>query len=330
VPDWRLVKLLATLPSKNTDGLIGGVVKILAAEGIHLTDSTALLKPLLATSGAMTRRKPSKDEETDIAYGRRVADALAGFDVGQSVAICERACVALEAMEGTDAMLRRAAGLANGRRLTLVKVARRREHLLFDVPTVGADTIPVMRETALPCVSQAAISRRAMQDAVRRRAEPLMPHRAAPEETLSRRARQRRETTQTATRRGWRAMLNPATAQPAIRRVTRARRRRTPRRRRPYRPLPVGSCYPIRARRASAHRLGALERLIELYLTKGDSLKAEEYEKEFNVLSESDWSTSEDVPQPPPYSTVVRGKKTGRNESCPCGSGKKYKKCCGR
>jgi DUF1009 family protein len=147
VPDWRLVKLLATLPSKNTDGLIGGVVKILAAEGIHLTDSTALLKPLLATSGAMTRRKPSKEEETDIAYGRRVADALAGFDVGQSVAVCERACVALEAMEGTDAMLRRAAGLVSSRPLTLVKVARRREHLLFDVPTVGADTIPAMRQT---------------------------------------------------------------------------------------------------------------------------------------------------------------------------------------
>jgi UDP-2,3-diacylglucosamine hydrolase len=83
----------------------------------------------------------------DIAYGTRVANALAGFDVGQSVAICERACVALEAMEGTDAMLRRAAGLVNGRRLTLVKVARRREHLLFDVPVVGLDTISVMRET---------------------------------------------------------------------------------------------------------------------------------------------------------------------------------------
>jgi hypothetical protein len=155
-PDWRLVKLLATLPSKNTDGLIGGVVKILAAEGIHLTDSTALLKPLLATSGAMTRRKPTKEEEADIAYGRRVADALAGFDVGQSVAICERACVALEAMEGTDAMLRRAAGLVNGRPLTLVKVARRREHLLFDVPVVGADTIPVMRQTGATALAMEA------------------------------------------------------------------------------------------------------------------------------------------------------------------------------
>jgi len=146
-PDWRLAKLLISLPSKNTDGLIGGVIKVLADEGIRLTDSTALLKPLLATEGAMTRRKPEKDEQTDIEYGRRVANALAGFDVGQSVAICERACVAMEAMEGTDAMLRRAAGLVNGRRLTLVKVARRREHLLFDVPVVGLDTIPVMRET---------------------------------------------------------------------------------------------------------------------------------------------------------------------------------------
>jgi UDP-2,3-diacylglucosamine hydrolase len=146
-PDWRLVKLLATLPSKNTDGLIGGVMKILADEGIQLRDSTALLKPLLAAEGAMTRRKPCKEENTDIEYGRRVANALAGFDVGQGVVVCERACVALEAMEGTDAMLRRAAGLVNGRPLTLVKVARRREHLLFDVPVVGLATIPVMRET---------------------------------------------------------------------------------------------------------------------------------------------------------------------------------------
>jgi DUF1009 family protein len=147
VPDWRLFKLLASLPSKNTDGLIGGVIKVLADEGIHLSDSTALLKPMLATAGAMSARKPEKDESTDLVYGRRVADALAGFDVGQSVAICERACVALEAMEGTDAMLRRAAALVNGRRLSMVKVARRREHLLFDVPVVGLATIPVMRET---------------------------------------------------------------------------------------------------------------------------------------------------------------------------------------
>jgi DUF1009 family protein len=147
VPDWRLVKLLASLPSKNTDGLIGGVRKILEDEGIHLRDSTVLLKPLLANAGALTRRKPSKDEMTDIDYGRRVANALAGFDVGQSVVICERACVAMEAMEGTDAMLRRAASLANGRRLSLIKVARRREHLLFDVPVAGLSTIPVMRET---------------------------------------------------------------------------------------------------------------------------------------------------------------------------------------
>ncbi len=146
-PDWRLFQLLLTLPEKNTDALIGGVVKILENEGIRLTDSTGLLKPLLADLGPMTRRKPTKDEERDLAYGRRIAHALAGFDVGQSVAVSGRACVAVEAMEGTDAMLRRAAGLVEGRPLALAKVSTRRGHLLFDVPVLGLDTIPVMQQT---------------------------------------------------------------------------------------------------------------------------------------------------------------------------------------
>src|SRR6266481_9331060 len=145
-PDWRLVKLLASLPQKNTDALIGGVAKVLAGEGINLADSTTLLKPMLAEEGGLTRRKPNQEEREAIDYGRRVAHALAGFDIGQSVAIAERACVAVEAMEGTDAMLRRAAGLANGRSLVLVKASTRRRRLLFDVPVVGPETIAVMRE----------------------------------------------------------------------------------------------------------------------------------------------------------------------------------------
>jgi len=146
-PDWRLVKLLAALPRKNTDALIGGVAKVLEDEGIRLTDSTALLKPLLAEASVMTRRQPTKEEQVDFEYGRAVAHALAGWDIGQSVAISARACVAVEAMEGTDAMLRRAAALVNGKPLVLVKVATRRRHLLFDVPVVGVGTIAVMRET---------------------------------------------------------------------------------------------------------------------------------------------------------------------------------------
>ncbi|MFB3826119.1 MAG: LpxI family protein [Bryobacteraceae bacterium] len=146
-PDWRLSKLLMRLPFQNTDGLIGAVMRELESEGIRLTDSTALLKPLLATEGAMTRRTLDKREQADVEYGRRIANALAGLDVGQSVAICERACVAVEAMEGTDAMLRRAASLVNGRPLTLVKASRRRGHLLFDVPVAGPGTVAVMRET---------------------------------------------------------------------------------------------------------------------------------------------------------------------------------------
>jgi hypothetical protein len=146
-PDWRLIKLLASLVSKNTDSLIGAVAKVLEGEGIRLGDSTRLLKPLIAEEGTLTRRKPTEEEEADIRYGRRVAGALAGFDIGQSVAISERACVAVEAMEGTDAMLRRAASLVNGRALRLVKVSRRRGHLLFDVPVAGPGTVQAMQET---------------------------------------------------------------------------------------------------------------------------------------------------------------------------------------
>ncbi len=146
-PDWRLVKLLASLKEKNTDALIGGVARVLEQEGIRLMDSTALLKPLLAGEGVLSRRRPTAAEESDVAYGQRVAAAVAGFDIGQSVAVCEGACVAVEAMEGTDAMLRRAAGLVNGRPLRLVKVSRRRRHLLFDVPVAGPRTIAAMRET---------------------------------------------------------------------------------------------------------------------------------------------------------------------------------------
>jgi DUF1009 family protein len=146
-PDWRLVKLLATLPRKNTDSLIGGVARVLEDEGIRLVDSTALLKPLLAEAGVMTRRKPTKEELADFEYGRSIAHALAGWDIGQSVAISTRACVAVEAMEGTDSMLRRAAMLVSGKPMTLVKVSTRRRHLLFDVPVVGIGTVSVMRET---------------------------------------------------------------------------------------------------------------------------------------------------------------------------------------
>ncbi|MCZ2075142.1 MAG: UDP-2,3-diacylglucosamine diphosphatase LpxI [Bryobacterales bacterium] len=146
-PDWRLFKLLASLGTRNTDSLILGVAKVLEDEGIRLTDSTRVLKPLLAAEGNLTSRKPDSDEQADIEYGRRVANALAGFDVGQSVAISGRACVALEAMEGTDAMLERAATLVNGRPLRLIKVSRRRKHLLFDVPVAGPGTVATMLRT---------------------------------------------------------------------------------------------------------------------------------------------------------------------------------------
>ncbi len=147
VPDWRLVKLLASIDTKNTEGLIGGVAKVLGDEGIELVDSTLLLKDLLAPEGVLTKRKPAPEELRDIEYGRKIASALATVDIGQSVAIADRACVAVEAMEGTDAMLRRAASLVEGKPLRLVKASQRRKHLLFDVPVIGPQTIQAMATT---------------------------------------------------------------------------------------------------------------------------------------------------------------------------------------
>jgi DUF1009 family protein len=153
VPDWRLVKLLASMETKNTEGLIGGVARVLKDEGIELADSTLLLKDLLAPDGVLTRRQPSAEEMRDIEYGRRIARALAELDVGQSVAIADKACVALEAMEGTDAMLRRAASLVEGKALRLVKASQRRRHMLFDVPVVGPQTIAAMVDTGTTAIA---------------------------------------------------------------------------------------------------------------------------------------------------------------------------------
>jgi hypothetical protein len=146
-PDWRLLKVLTSLKERNTAALIGGIQKALHEEGIELVDSTRLLKPLLAKKGVLTRRKPDKEELADLRYGRKLASALATADIGQSVAISDKACVAAEAMEGTDAMLRRAASLVNGRPLRLVKASRGRAHLLFDVPVAGLGTIDTMIQT---------------------------------------------------------------------------------------------------------------------------------------------------------------------------------------
>jgi DUF1009 family protein len=136
-----------SLKEKNTAALIGGVQSVLREEGIELVDSTRLLKPFLAAEGVLTKRKPDKEEEADIRYGRRVASVLTSVDIGQSVAISEKACVAVEAMEGTDSMLRRAASLTNGKPLRLVKASRGRAHLLFDVPVAGLTTVETMIET---------------------------------------------------------------------------------------------------------------------------------------------------------------------------------------
>ncbi|MGH9698323.1 MAG: LpxI family protein [Candidatus Acidiferrales bacterium] len=146
-PDWKLAKLLFALPSKNTDSLIGAVAKVLQDEGIELVDSTKFLGPLLPAAGVLTRRAPDSSEAADIAYGREVARQIAALDLGQTVVVRDRACVAVEAMEGTDETIERAARIAEGQRLVVVKVSKPGQDMRFDVPVVGCKTIEVMRRS---------------------------------------------------------------------------------------------------------------------------------------------------------------------------------------
>jgi hypothetical protein len=161
-PDWRLAKLLLNLRTRNTDMLLGAVAKVLADEGIELIPSTAYLEPLLAQAGVLTARGPTEQEQRDIEYGRDVALHLAAFDLGQTVVIAARACVAVEAMEGTDATIERAGALMRTleepastleRSLTVVKVAKPKQDLRFDVPVIGLRTIETMRAAGATCLA---------------------------------------------------------------------------------------------------------------------------------------------------------------------------------
>ncbi|MBA3769754.1 MAG: UDP-2,3-diacylglucosamine diphosphatase LpxI [Blastocatellia bacterium] len=152
LPDLRMVKMLWNLERRNTDALIGGVAGELAKEGIELIDSTHFLQDHLATQGVLSKRKPSQNELDDIEYGLHIAGELGRLDLGQTVVIRSRACVAIEAMEGTDATIRRAGELANGK-LTVVKVAKPNQDMRFDVPVVGMPTIRVMAEAGATCLS---------------------------------------------------------------------------------------------------------------------------------------------------------------------------------
>ncbi len=161
-PDWRLAKLLLSLPKRNTDSLLGAVAKVLVEEGITLEKSTWLLEPLLATAGVLTRRAPSQQEQKNIDYGRGVARALAQHDIGQTVVVAECACVAVEAMEGTDATIERAAKIMTSlhgeastlsRALTVVKIAKPDQDMRFDVPAIGGKTVAVMQAAGATCLA---------------------------------------------------------------------------------------------------------------------------------------------------------------------------------
>jgi len=144
-PDPALQMLLSMLPEKNTDALIGAIAQALTMLGMEVVDSTAFLERLLPAPGPLAARPPDAEESADIAYGRQVGREIARLDLGQTVVVSQRACVAIEAMEGTDATIERAASLANGRRLVVVKVSKPKQDMRFDVPVVGMKTLEVMK-----------------------------------------------------------------------------------------------------------------------------------------------------------------------------------------
>jgi DUF1009 family protein len=172
-PDWRLAKLLLSLGTRNTDSLLGAVAKVLADEGIVLENSTALLEPLLAKTGVLTKRAPNEQERKNIEYGRAAGRRLAEYDIGQTVVIAEAACVAVEAMEGTDAAIERAGLLMRSlyveseyvesepvievstlsRALTVVKIAKPKQDMRFDVPVIGLKTIETMAQAGASCLA---------------------------------------------------------------------------------------------------------------------------------------------------------------------------------
>jgi UDP-2,3-diacylglucosamine hydrolase len=152
IPDAKFLSVLMTLPFRNTDGLIGAVAAVLKAEGVELIDSTSLLKPMLASAGVMTKRRPTDDEQKDFDFGYEMADAIAGLDIGQTIAVKHGAVVAVEAMEGTDEVIARAGQLASSG-VRIIKVAKPKQDMRFDVPVVGLATVQAMRAKGASALS---------------------------------------------------------------------------------------------------------------------------------------------------------------------------------
>jgi DUF1009 family protein len=152
IPDLTLLSVLTRLKSRNTDALISAVADVMREEGIELLNSTAFLEPLLARPGVLTARPPSAGEAVDFAFGYRMADAIAALDIGQTIAVKDQAVVAVEAMEGTDAVIARAGDLAGGG-VRIVKVAKPNQDMRFDVPVVGMATVEAMARAGATALS---------------------------------------------------------------------------------------------------------------------------------------------------------------------------------
>lgn len=143
LPDLRVLKIFSRLKNFSDDTLTLALVEDFAAAGITVLDQTELLRPLMPAAGVMTTRRPTEAELADMKFGLVMAKSIGGLDIGQTVVVKNRAVMAVEAIEGTDACIRRGGQLGRGG-VTVAKAAKPKQDMRFDVPGVGPDTIVSM------------------------------------------------------------------------------------------------------------------------------------------------------------------------------------------
>lgn len=154
-PDLRAIKLLAKLRNRKDDTIMLAIVDELAKDGLEVVDQTLYLKPLMPDVGVLSKRQPTAEEQADIRFGFATAKAIGGMDIGQTVVVKHTAVMAVEAIEGTDACIRRGGALGRGKAV-VVKVAKPNQDPRFDVPAVGRDTLQSMIDSGCTVLAMEA------------------------------------------------------------------------------------------------------------------------------------------------------------------------------
>jgi len=150
--DGRMQFLLGKLKNKKTDSIIGAVARLLEFKGVKVLSSVIFLSDYLPARGVLTKRLPDERILQDIDFGRKVAKAIAGLDIGQSVVVKDRVVLAVESIEGTDEAIRRAERYGK-EGIVVIKVTKPKQDMRFDVPVIGPDTIKLLHEVKAACIA---------------------------------------------------------------------------------------------------------------------------------------------------------------------------------